>query len=158
MTITRTCNPVCRGPHLPVRMLAVTNQPLRRRVPMKRHLLVALAAVLAVGISASMASAQCAFEHPKSAKKVQGSLVQAFVSCGNPGGNSQNTTVGGAVPACRPPETFCEQSSNCPGTGWEWDELGSTGTVTFKSLKFCYGKSTGTPLAACSPSDPLNSA
>lgn len=125
---------------------------------MKRHLLVALAAVLAVGISASMASAQCAFEHPKQAKKVQASLVQAFVSCGNPGGNSPNTTVGGSVPACKPPETFCEQSANCPGTGWEWDESGASGTVVFKSLQFCYGKSTGTPLVACSPTDPLNSA
>lgn len=84
--------------------------------------------------------------------------MQAFVSCGNPGGNSVNTTVGGSVPACRPPESFCEQSGNCPGTGWEWDELKAQGTVVFKALQFCYGKSSGTPLAACSPSDPLNSA
>ncbi len=55
---------------------------------MRRHAFITLAAILALGFTASMASAQCAFEHPKKAKKFQGSFVQAFVSCNNPGGNT----------------------------------------------------------------------
>src|SRR5262245_40314982 len=54
--------------------------PQRRRVPMKKHLLGGLAAVLVVGFAASAAHAQCSFGHPKKAKKFQGSFVQAFVS------------------------------------------------------------------------------
>src|SRR6185369_12963337 len=80
--------------------------PLRRRVTMKKHLLGGLAAVLVVGISASSALAQCAFEHPKKAGKFASNFVQAFVSCGNAGGNSPNSTTEGGVPSCKPPETF----------------------------------------------------
>ncbi|HEY2388134.1 MAG TPA: hypothetical protein VGK30_14320 [Candidatus Binatia bacterium] len=100
---------------------------------MKKHLLGGLAAVLVVGISASVAMAQCAFEHPKSAKKFQGNFVQAFVSCGNPvGSNSPNTTTEGSVPACKPPETYSQQSGNT-GTGWSWDELKASAQVQFKA-------------------------
>jgi hypothetical protein len=69
---------------------------------MKRHLLAGLAAAaLVVGLSASSANAQCAFEHPRKARGFRSSFVSAFVSCDNPGGHSDNTDAsGGAVPAC----------------------------------------------------------
>jgi len=102
---------------------------------MKKHLLGGLAAVLVVGISASSALAQCAFEHPKKAGKFQSNFVQAFVSCGNAGGNSPNSTTEGGVPSCKPPETFSTQSGNTPGSGWQWDELKGQGQVQFKALK-----------------------
>lgn len=102
---------------------------------MKKHLLGGLAAVLVVGISASAAMAQCAFEHPKKAGKFQGNFVQAFVSCGNAGGNSPNTTTEGGVPTCKPPETFSEQSGNT-ASGWSWDETKGQGQVQFKAVKF----------------------
>jgi hypothetical protein len=101
---------------------------------MKKHLLGGLAAVLVVGISASSALAQCAFEHPKKAGKFQSNFVQAFVSCGNAGGNSPNSTTEGGVPSCKPPETFSAQSGNT-ATGWQWDELKGQGQVQFKAQK-----------------------
>ncbi len=101
---------------------------------MKKHLLGGLAAVLVVGISASVAMAQCAFEHPKKAGKFQSNFVQAFVSCGNAGGNSPNATTEGGVPTCKPPETYSEQAGNT-ATGWQWDELKGQGQVQFKAKK-----------------------
>jgi len=101
---------------------------------MKKHLLGGLAAVLVVGISASAALAQCAFEHPKKAGGLKSNFVQAFVSCGNPGGNSPNTTTEGGVPTCKPPETFNEQAGS-PAGGWTWDGLKGQGQVQFKSAK-----------------------
>jgi hypothetical protein len=86
---------------------------------MKRHWLVAGAAVLALGFSASLASAQCAYQHPKKAKQFAGDFVQAMVSCGNPGGNTPNTTTEGGVPTCQPPESYNEQAGN-PANGWRW--------------------------------------
>ena len=118
-----------------------------------------------------VADAQCAFEHPKKAGQVQASLVQAFVSCDcyedccpipippyfACGPVCGNTTAAGHT-ACKPPETFCEQSANRPGDGWEWDENLAAGSVALKSVAFCAGTMSGTTLPACSPSDPLNSA
>ena len=101
---------------------------------MKKHLLGGLAAVLVVGFAASSAFAQCAFEHPKKAKKFQGEFVQAFVSCGNAGGNSPNTTTEGNVPTCKPPETYNEQAGS-PPTGWQWDEEKGQGQVQLKASK-----------------------
>lgn len=101
---------------------------------MKKHLLGGLAAVLVVGISASSALAQCAFEHPKKAGKFQSNFVQAFVSCGNAGGNSPNSTTEGNVPSCKPPETFSQQGGNT-SNGWSWDETKGQGQVQFKSQK-----------------------
>lgn len=98
---------------------------------MRRHLLVALTAGLALAFTASLARAACDFEHPKSAGKVQGNFIQAFVSCGNPGGNSPNTSnEGGGVPTCQPPETFNVQAGN-PASGWRWDETKGKGQVIF---------------------------
>ncbi len=101
---------------------------------MKKHLLGGLAAILVVGISASAAMAQCAFEHPKKATKLQSNFIQAFVSCGNPGGNSPNTTTEGGVPTCKPPETFAQQAGSPPGS-WTWDELSGQGQVQIKAAK-----------------------
>jgi hypothetical protein len=101
---------------------------------MKKHLLGGLAAVLVVGFAASSAFAQCAFEHPKKANKFQSTLTQAFVSCGNPGGNSPNSTTEGGVPTCKPPETFNEQAGT-PPTGWQWDELKGQGQAQLKESK-----------------------
>jgi hypothetical protein len=101
---------------------------------MKKQLLGGLAAVLVVGFAASSAFAQCAFEHPKKAGKFQGNFVQAFVSCGNAGGNSPNTTTEGNVPTCKPPETYNEQAGS-PPTGWTWDEEKGQGQVQLKASK-----------------------
>jgi hypothetical protein len=100
---------------------------------MKKHILVAGAAVLALGFTASLASAQCAFPHPKKAGALKSSLVQAFVSCNNPGGNTPNSTTEGGVPTCKPPETFNEQAGS-PGGGWLWGPS-SKGDVSFKAAK-----------------------
>ena len=91
------------------------------------------AAALVVGFSAS-AHAQCAFQHPKKAAKFQSNFVQAFVSCGNVGGNSPNTFAGGgAAPACKPPETFNQQAGS-PPNGWLWGPKSSL-AVAFKAKK-----------------------
>jgi hypothetical protein len=101
---------------------------------MKKHIFVAGAAVLALGFTASMASAQCAYEHPKKAGGLKSSLVQAMVSCNNPGGNTPNSTTEGGVPTCAPPETFNEQAGS-PSGGWKWDEAKGKGDVSFKAAK-----------------------
>jgi cysteine-rich repeat protein len=72
-----------------------------------------------------------AFEHPKAAKTYQTSLVQAFVSCGNPGGNAPDRTTEGGVPACGT-ETFNEQGGS-PANGWKWDPEKGQGEVKTKA-------------------------
>src|SRR5882724_5419388 len=106
--------------------------PVQRRVPMIKQLVGGLAAAaLVVGFSAS-AHAQCAFPHPKKAASFKSNFVQAFVSCGNAGGNSPNTFAGGgAAPACRPPETFNQQAGS-PTNGWVWGPK-SQMAIAFKS-------------------------
>lgn len=105
---------------------------------MMKHLLVGLAgAALVVGVSASAANAQCSFPHPKKAGKYQTNLVQAFVSCGNVGGNSPNAVAGGSTPSCQPVETFFEQSGNV-STGWRFDPLVGQGQLQLKSAKAPY--------------------
>jgi len=101
---------------------------------MKRNLLVMLAAVVALGFTASTANAGCDFEHPRKAKKFDCDLVQTFVSCGNPGGNTPNTTTAGAVPACAPPETF-NQAVGTPNNGWQWWEQRSIGKIQFREIQ-----------------------
>lgn len=100
---------------------------------MKKHVLGGLAAVLVFGVSASAAHAQCAFPHPKVATKTQATLVQAFVSCGNVGGNSPTTKTEGNVDACKPVETYFEQSNN-QTTGWRFGVKGK-GQVQVKAVK-----------------------
>jgi len=123
---------------------------------MKRHLLVALAAVFVVGMAASAAHAQCAFQHPKKAGKLQSNLVQAMVSCGNPGGNTVNSMTEGNVPACKPPQTFSNKAGNDSSGGWKWDPEKAQGKLTFKAKKSCAAKGQGTAVPACNPSSPLN--
>jgi len=101
------------------------------------------AAALVVGISAS-AHAQCTFQHPQKAGGFAGNFVQAFVSCGNNGGNSPNTVAGGgAAPACSPPETYSEQACGVGGcaSGWLWGPKGK-GQVKFKALKKAFDPTT----------------
>jgi hypothetical protein len=93
---------------------------------MKRYAF-AFAGMLALILSASPARAThgifpapCSMEHPKRAKLILGQFVQAYVSCGNTGGNTPNTTTEGGVPACTPPETYNEQNGS-PPNGWRFN-------------------------------------
>jgi hypothetical protein len=105
---------------------------------MKKHLVIAGAALafafIASGANAQTSTDECGFEHPKQAKKSQISLVQAFVSCGNPGGNAPNDTTEGGVPSCSPPQTYNQQDGT-PPNGWQWDETKGSGTVVFQAAK-----------------------
>jgi hypothetical protein len=105
---------------------------------MKKHILAAGAAVLAIGIAgiASAATAPCPgnfTQHPVSAKQIKSALTQAFVSCNNPGGNTSNAETEGGTESCYPAETFfaAEGSQNF---GWEWGPKGK-GDITFKAGK-----------------------
>ena len=114
---------------------------------MKKHILAAGAAVLALGTAsiASAASTPCAatYMHPVSAKSIKAALTQAFVSCNNPGGNTDNaTTESGTVPTCYPAETFHENAGS-PDFGWTWGPKGK-GDISFKASK---NKLCGPPLA-----------
>jgi hypothetical protein len=115
---------------------------------MKKQLLGGLAAaVLVVGVSASAVHAQCAFQHPAAAGKFAALFVQAFVSCGNPGGNSPNSNAGGgAAPACKPPETYAQQAHPGSGSSWTWGPKG-VAAVSLKSVK------QAPPIPAVSPAD-----
>lgn len=105
---------------------------------MKRHLVVSAAALafafVASGANAQNSQDECGFEHPKKAKEVKASLVQAFVSCGNTGGNPPNDTTETGTMSCSPPETRNDQSGGHP-TGWMWDEAKGQGTASFKAAK-----------------------
>jgi len=105
---------------------------------MKKHILAAGAAALALGTAsiASAAATPCGatYQHPVSAKQIKASLVQAFVSCNNPGGNTPNaTTETGTVPTCYPAETYHENAGS-PSLGWTWGPKGK-GDITFKAAK-----------------------
>jgi hypothetical protein len=81
-----------------------------------------------------MAKAGCDYEHPRKAKQFKCDLVQAFISCGNLGGNAVNTTTAGAVPACAPPQTPNQQVGT-PPNGWQWWEQRSTGKLQFRTIQ-----------------------
>lgn len=103
---------------------------------MKKHMIAAGAAVLALGsVSiASAASFPCAatYQHPAKAASLKSSLVQAFVSCNNPGGNVPNaTTETGTVPTCYPAETYHDNAGS-PPFGWTWGPK-SQGSISFKA-------------------------
>ena len=105
---------------------------------MKKNILTAGAAVIALGFCASIASAATpcvvTYQHPAKAAKLTSNLVQAFVSCGNPGGNVPNaTTETGTVPTCFPAETFNEKAGS-PNSGWLWGPK-SQGSISFKAGK-----------------------
>jgi hypothetical protein len=105
---------------------------------MKKHILAAGAAVLALGTAsiATAASTPCAatYPHPAAAKQIKSALVQAFVSCNNPGGNTPNaTTESNVTPTCYPAESFHENAGS-PALGWTWGPKGK-GDITFKAGK-----------------------
>ncbi len=99
--------------------------------------------LLAVGLTASTAGAQCAFQQPRKAKQITLSLIPAFVSCSgscNFCGTGDplpipisNTTTGRGVPGCNPPQTFNEHLGS-PANGWLWGAK-SEGSVSFKAAK-----------------------
>ncbi len=105
---------------------------------MKKHIIAASAGALVIGIAsiASAAATPCAvsYQHPAKAKSIKSALVQAFVSCNNPGGNTPNaTTETGTVPTCYPAETVHQQAGS-PPLGWTWGPK-SKGDITFKAGK-----------------------
>ena len=76
-----------------------------------------------------------AFEHPKKAKQFQSSLVQAFVVCGEGGGNFPTTTTEGGIPACSA-QTPNERAGD-PTNGWRWDATAGKGDI--KVTPICVG-------------------
>ena len=99
-------------------------------------------AALALGVVAAPAYAAppCQFDRPMGSSSgsvgtYSTTLMQAYVSCNNPGGNVPNaTTVTGVVPSCAPPETFHQQSGS-PANGWRFSQnpgSGSYGKVYMK--------------------------
>jgi hypothetical protein len=98
---------------------------------------VAYAAFFAASVATTPlpAEAQCAFDRPNgssgSTATLTTSLVRAFVSCGNVGGNAPNATSAGGLPTCQPVETFHEQSGS-PANGWQFHEGTSYGRVYVK--------------------------
>jgi hypothetical protein len=103
---------------------------------MKKHILAAVAGVLALGFGATIASAQCAvvYQHPVKAPAFKANLVQAFVSCGNTGGATPNaTTEGGSTPTCYPAQTLNEKAAS-PPNGWLWGPK-ATASISFKAGK-----------------------
>src|SRR6185436_2588581 len=98
----------------------------RRRVTMKKHILGAVAGVLALGFGVSIANAAAvpcvvAYEHPAKAAAFKANMVQAFVSCGNTGGNTPNADADGpgTTPTCYPAQTLNEKAGS-PANGWHW--------------------------------------
>jgi hypothetical protein len=104
---------------------------------MKKLILTAGAAVAALSFAGIASAAQpcpVTYQHPAKAAKLTSNLVQAFVSCGNPGGNTPNaTTETGTVPTCFPAQTYNEKAGS-PATGWLWGPK-SQGTIAFKAGK-----------------------
>jgi hypothetical protein len=106
---------------------------------MKKHILAAGAAVLAIGFSVSMASAAAvpclvAYQHPVKAAQIKAALTSTFVSCGNTGGATPNaTTQGGSTPTCFPAQTLNEKAGS-PGSGWLWGPK-ATASISFKAGK-----------------------
>jgi cysteine-rich repeat protein len=74
------------------------------------------------------------FQHPNKASSYKAEFVQAFVACGNIGGNNPNTLAGGgAAPACKPPETETERAGS-PADGWKWDPAKGQGAIAMKRI------------------------
>ena len=117
----------------------------------RRSLPIALAALFVVGGAVRTAHAQCAFQHPKTAKRFQTSLVQAFTSCGPP-----NSQTEGNLPACKPPETFSQQAGNDVSGGWKWNPAKGSGKIEFKVVASCAAQESPGSLPKCDPSSPLN--
>src|SRR5690242_11786085 len=86
--------------------------------------LVSIAIVGTAAVIPTRVAAQCAFNGPHGSSGTtayfSSTLVRAFVSCGNPGGNTPNATSVGGVPTCQPVETFHQQAGS-PAGGWRFD-------------------------------------
>jgi hypothetical protein len=97
-----------------------------------RALAIALAAVVVLPVGAN---AQCAFDRPNGSSGTTAylvsSLVRAFVSCNNPGGNAPNATTIAGIPSCYPVENFHQQAGS-PNGGWEFRPSSSAGKVYLK--------------------------
>ena len=98
-------------------------------------------AALTLGVVAAPvhAAPPCQFDRPMGSSSgsvgtITTTLMQAYVSCGNPGGNTPNVTTAGGVPSCAPPETFHQQDGS-PVNGWRFSQnpgSGSYGKVYMK--------------------------
>jgi hypothetical protein len=91
--------------------------------------------VAAIAAMPSPLLAQCGFEHPGQASKIQMALTQAFLFCSPDGTGSAgvlpNTSTEGGIPACSPPETFGELSGNY-SSRWRFDPRIGTGGIQLK--------------------------
>jgi hypothetical protein len=125
---------------------------------MKKHIIAAGAAALALGVTGmAHAATPCAFAagqeyiHPAKAAKLTGSLVQTYVSCNNTGGRVANSKTETNTKTCYPAETIAHFNGNgTPQTGtWTWGPK-SQGTVSFKAGK---NKITTGPSSTLSPQE-----
>ena len=95
----------------------------------------ALAVAVGLALVPAQVRAQCSFDQPNGSTSYSGylstSLVRAFVSCGNVGGNTPNITTAGGVPGCAPVENF-DQQAGSPSGGWEFHNGTSYGRVIVK--------------------------
>jgi hypothetical protein len=77
--------------------------------------------------------AQCVFNLPNGSSSYIGSistsLVRAFVSCNNVGGNTANSETETGVASCQPVETF-DQRDGTPNGGWRFGPGTSYGRLT----------------------------
>jgi hypothetical protein len=110
---------------------------------MKRHIIAAAAAAFAIRLTGlANAAAPCEFAagqeyiHPAKAAKLTGALVQAFVSCNNPGGRIANSETETGTATCYPAETFAHfnNAGAVPQGTWTWGPK-SQGSVSFKAGK-----------------------
>jgi hypothetical protein len=121
---------------------------------MNKYMFAAGAAVLTLGLT-GVANASggdsrpCApfnqYIHPAKAKSVVASLVQAYVSCNNPSGRTDNSNTETGTATCYPAETIAGFDAggqeNVPDGTWVWGPK-SSGTLSFKAAK---NKITGPP-------------
>jgi len=103
---------------------------------MKR--LVVVSAALALCMSAPLSHAQCSFQRPKKAKKIQVDMVPAFWWCSGPGGVVPNATSEIGFPACAPPTIDQEVNGGAPANAWVWEP-------TETSVPELYASSSGGP-------------
>jgi hypothetical protein len=110
---------------------------------MKRHIVAAAAAALAIGLTGlADAAAPCQFAagqeyiHPAKAAKLTAPLVQTFVSCNNPGGRTANSETETGTNSCVPAETIAhfDYVGSVPQGTWVWGPK-SQGRVSFKAGK-----------------------
>jgi hypothetical protein len=99
--------------------------------------------MVSVGIVAATAPAlaQCVFDMPNGSSSYIGSistsLVRAFVSCNNPGGNAANSETETGVASCQPVETF-DQKYGPPNGGWRFGPGTSYGRFTITRTSASY--------------------